>query len=176
MNRTSQSKTWSMAPISWFLGLTPTYMYMYMYISCKLCTVWPGVFAWRMQTYIFLFLQHIVVVCGGNFYMLPVTNSRGKFISVLDLESQFEWITADAKHSDGEKCLPSEYHHHHHLFATPQIIIKKNYNNYKRQRGDIKKITRLIAEATSVVNIINIVNFKFCGCGVTNLPCFGLSI
>ena len=35
--------------------------------------------------------------------MLPVTNSRGKFISVLDLESQFEWIIADAKHSDGEK-------------------------------------------------------------------------
>lgn len=34
--------------------------------------------------------------------MLPVTNSRGKFISVLDLESQFEWIIADAKHSDGE--------------------------------------------------------------------------
>lgn len=28
--------------------------------------------------------------------MLPVTNSRGKFISVLDLEGQFEWIKADA--------------------------------------------------------------------------------
>jgi len=51
--------------------------------------------------------------------MLPVTNSRGKFISVLDLESQFEWIIADAKHSDGEKCLPSEYHHPHLLLATP---------------------------------------------------------
>ena len=37
--------------------------------------------------------------------MLPVTNSRGKFISVLDLESQLEWILADAKHSDGEKRL-----------------------------------------------------------------------
>ena len=34
--------------------------------------------------------------------MLPVTNSKGKYISVLDLESQFEWIQADAKHSDGE--------------------------------------------------------------------------
>ena len=41
--------------------------------------------------------------------MLPVTNSRGKFISVLDLESQFEWITADAKHSDGEICFQFEY-------------------------------------------------------------------
>lgn len=50
--------------------------------------------------------EHIVVVCGGNFYMLPVTNSRGKFISVLDLESQFEWITADAKHSDVTKDQP----------------------------------------------------------------------
>jgi len=51
------------------------------------------------------------VVCGGNFYMLPVTNSRGKFISVLDLESQFEWITADAKHSDGKKvfCVNTKY-------------------------------------------------------------------
>ena len=138
MNRTSQSKAWSMAPINWFLGLTPTYMYMY--ISCKLCTVWPGVFAWRMQTYIFLFLQHIVVVCGGNFYMLPVTNSRGKFISVLDLESQFEWITADAKHSDGEKCLPSEYHHHHHhLFATPQIIIKKIITTTRGNEETLKK-------------------------------------
>ena len=37
--------------------------------------------------------------------MLPVTNSRGKFLSVLDLESQFEWIKADARHSDGENCL-----------------------------------------------------------------------
>ena len=34
--------------------------------------------------------------------MLPVTDRRGKFISVLDLESQFEWIIADAKHSDGK--------------------------------------------------------------------------
>ena len=37
--------------------------------------------------------------------MLPVTNSRGKFISVLDLEGQFEWIKADAKHGDGKKSL-----------------------------------------------------------------------
>lgn len=44
--------------------------------------------------------EHIAVLCGGNFYMLPVTDRRGKFISVLDLESQFEWIIADAKHSD----------------------------------------------------------------------------
>ena len=50
-------------------------------------------------------IQHLVVFCGGNIYMLPVTNSRGKFLSVLDLESQMEWIVADAKHSDGEKRL-----------------------------------------------------------------------
>ena len=37
--------------------------------------------------------------------MLPITNSRGKFISVLDLEGQFEWIEADAKHGDGKKSL-----------------------------------------------------------------------
>ncbi|XP_068710721.1 carnitine O-palmitoyltransferase 1, liver isoform-like [Montipora capricornis] len=47
--------------------------------------------------------EHIVVFCGGNIYMLPVTNSKGKYISVLDLESQFEWIQADAKHSDVTK-------------------------------------------------------------------------
>lgn len=34
--------------------------------------------------------------------MLPVTNSKGKYISVLDLEGQFEWIKADAQHSDSE--------------------------------------------------------------------------
>lgn len=44
--------------------------------------------------------EHIAVFCGGSFYMLPVTNSRGKFISVLDLEGQFEWIKADAKHGN----------------------------------------------------------------------------
>jgi len=38
--------------------------------------------------------------------MLPVTNSRGKYISVLDLESQLEWIMADAKHSDVTKDQP----------------------------------------------------------------------
>lgn len=47
--------------------------------------------------------EHIVVLCGGNFYMLPVTNSKGKYISVLDLEGQFEWIKADAQHSDTTK-------------------------------------------------------------------------
>lgn len=50
--------------------------------------------------------EHIVVFCGGNIYMLPVTNSRGKFLSVLDLESQMEWIVADAKHSDVTKDQP----------------------------------------------------------------------
>jgi len=58
------------------------------------------------------------VLCGGNFYMLPVTNSRGKYISVLDLESQFEWIMADAKHSDGENCL-------HHVYLCHHIKINK---------------------------------------------------
>lgn len=38
--------------------------------------------------------------------MLPVTD-KGKFISVLDLESQFEWIVADAKHSDGKSSSKS---------------------------------------------------------------------
>lgn len=50
--------------------------------------------------------------------MLPVTNSRGKYISVLDLESQFEWIMADAKHSDGEHCL-------HHVYLCCHIKINK---------------------------------------------------
>jgi len=58
------------------------------------------------------------VLCGGNFYMLPVTNSRGKYISVLDLESQLEWIMADAKHSDGENCL-------HHVYLCCLIKINK---------------------------------------------------
>lgn len=49
--------------------------------------------------------EHIAVFCGGNCYMLPVTD-KGKFISVLDLESQFEWIVADAKHSDVTKDQP----------------------------------------------------------------------
>ena len=35
--------------------------------------------------------------------MLPVT-SKGKYLSALDLEGQFEWIKADAKHSSGENC------------------------------------------------------------------------
>lgn len=46
--------------------------------------------------------QHIIVFCGGNIYILPVTNSKGKYLSTLDLEGQYEWIQADAKHSGGE--------------------------------------------------------------------------
>ena len=46
--------------------------------------------------------QHIIVFCGGNIYILPVTNSKGKYLSTLDLEGQFEWIQADVKHSGGE--------------------------------------------------------------------------
>ena len=46
--------------------------------------------------------EHIVVICGGNYYHVPVTDRHCKYISSLDLENQFEWIKADAKHSDGK--------------------------------------------------------------------------
>ncbi|XP_048580409.1 carnitine O-palmitoyltransferase 1, liver isoform-like isoform X1 [Nematostella vectensis] len=50
--------------------------------------------------------EHIVVICGGNMYMVPVQDSHGKAISCLDLEGQFEWIIADAKHSDVKREHP----------------------------------------------------------------------
>ena len=49
--------------------------------------------------------EHVVVICGGNYYHMPVTDDHGKYISSLDLENQFEWIKADAKHSDGKLYL-----------------------------------------------------------------------
>lgn len=50
--------------------------------------------------------EHIIVFCGGNIYILPVTNSKGKYLSTLDLEGQFEWIQADVKHSGVIKDQP----------------------------------------------------------------------
>ena len=62
--------------------------------------------------------------------MLPVTNSRGKFISVLDLEGQFEWIKADAKHADGKKSLKGQMNQKNYIFsfvALPSPNTKKNH-------------------------------------------------
>ena len=65
-------------------------------------SLWGIVWYMYYRISFFVVPQHIVVICGGNYYIVPVVDSKGKTISPLDLESQFDWIKADVKHSQSE--------------------------------------------------------------------------
>jgi len=41
--------------------------------------------------------EHIVVLCKGHFYKVFIVDAHGKKLNVLDLQSQFEWISKDAE-------------------------------------------------------------------------------
>ena len=51
----------------------------------------------------FVSLQHIVVFCNGNFYIVKVSDRYGSPVALLDLERQLEWIKHDAQHSDSKR-------------------------------------------------------------------------